>query len=344
MITERETGPASFQERERLSGAPSGSPEQCQESDNAIRGIPHADLRSGNVAHALEPKQKTVKNRPIKKPSTIVAAVHAKEFAMHKRSILSTKTPHIPESKMRAKTLLDQPLPTEENLKPWRDADEFTKLAAAATPLYQMAKSRGWELKTFTLILNKKLSDRIDNGDATALLYVRDQLTRLIPVAVGAGAEFLYGIEKAPAALANESSRRRWHLHGLIIGPAGFSASGKTPLRKALRALKGKGDSDLMFRAPGEKLERDPKSSAMGWCFYAVKNGLSVQINPALAGAYDLPPGKQTFISSPLRQEASRWHEGRMSGLTFLELIAGAADGIFDHQDPEVTRTAPKYS
>lgn len=161
---------------------------------------------------------------------------------------------------MRAKTLLDQPLPTEEKLKPWRDADEFTKLAAAATPLYQMAKSRGWELKTFTLILNKKPSDRIDNGDATALLYVRDQLTRLIPVAVGAGAEFLYAIEKAPAALANESSRRRWHLHGLIIGPAGFSASGKTPLRKALRALKGKGDSDLMFKSPGEKLERDPKS------------------------------------------------------------------------------------
>ena len=82
----------------------------------------------------------------------------------------------------------------------------------------------------------------------------------------------------------------------------------------------------------------------MRWCVYAVKNGLSVQINPALAGAYDLPPGKQTFVSSQLRQEAKRWHEGRMSGLTFPELIAGAADGIFDLQDQDVTRTAPKHS
>ncbi len=40
---------------------------------------------------------------------------------------------------------------------------------------------------------------------------------------------------------------------------------------------------------------------------------------------------------------ARRLHEGRMSGLTFPELIAGAADGIFDHQDLDVTRTAPKY-
>jgi hypothetical protein len=329
MITERETGPASFQERERLSGEPSGSPAQCQASDNPIQGIPHADLHSDNVAHAFGSKQKTVKNRLIKKPSTIVAAVHAKEFAMHKRSILSTKTPHNPESMMRAKTLLNQPLPTEEKLKPWRDVDEFTKLAAAATPLYQMAKSKGCELKTFTLILNKKLSDRIDNGDGTALHYIRDQLTRLIPESLGAGAEFLYGIEKAPSALADSSSRRRWHLHGLIIGRAGFSASGKTPLRMALQAIKGEADSDLMFQAPGEKFERDPRSSAMSWCFYAVKNGLSLQINPALAGAYDSPPGKHTFISAQLKREAKRWYTARMAGLTALEIAHDAPEGLY---------------
>lgn len=248
---------------------------------------------------------------------------------MHKRSILINKTPHIPESKMRAKTLLDQPLPTEEKLKPWRDADEFTKLAAAATPLYQMAKSKGWELKTFTLILNKKLSDRIDNGDATALLYIRDQLTRLIPEAVGAGAEFLYGIEKAPAALANESSRSRWHIHGSIIGPAGFASQGKTLLRKALQSLKGEADTDLMFQTPGAKIEQDPRHSAIRWCFYSVKNGLSAQINPALADGYDLPPGKQTFISAQLRREAKRWYRGRVAGLTFPELIQSAPEGIY---------------
>ncbi|MBW3505722.1 hypothetical protein [Pseudomonas sp. NKUCC02_KPG] len=231
---------------------------------------------------------------------------------------------------MRAKTLLDQPLPTETNLKQWRDTDEFTKLAAAATPLYWMATRRGWELKTFTLMLSKGLSNRIDDGDATALIYIRDQLTRLIPEALGAGAEFLYGLEKAPDVLADKSSRRRWHLHGLIIGPAGFSASGKTSLRRALRAIKGEADSDLMFQTPGAKIEQDPKPSAMRWCFYAVKNGLSVQINPALAGAYDLPPGKQTFISAVLKREAQRWYRGKINGLTLPRLIQEAPAGLYE--------------
>lgn len=248
---------------------------------------------------------------------------------MHKRSILTNNTPHTPRSKMRAKTLLNQPLPTEAKQKPWKRADEYTKLAEAATPLYWMAKKKGWELKTFTLILNKKLSDRIDSGDATALQYIRDQLTRLIPESVGAGAEFLYGIEKAPAALADETSRRRWHLHGLIIGPAGFSATGKTPLRMALQAIKGEADSDLMFQTPGEQIERDPRHSAIRWSFYAVKNGLSVQINPALAGAYELPPGKQTFISAQLRREAERWYRGREAGLTLPQLIQDAPIGLY---------------
>ena len=255
--------------------------------------------------------------------------MHAKEQHIHKRSILTNDSPHLPARRMRAKTLLNQPIPSETTLMPWKQANEFTKLASAATPLYWMARNRDWELKTFTLILNKELSDRIDNGDKTALQYIRDQLTRLIPKALGAGAEFLYGIEKAPAALADETSRRRWHLHGLIIGPAGFSATGKTPLRMALQAIKGEADSDLMFQAPGEQIERDPRHSAIRWSFYAVKNGLSVQIDPRLASAYDLPPGKQTFISARLKREAQRWHEGRIAGIPFHKLRQQAPAGLY---------------
>lgn len=255
--------------------------------------------------------------------------MYAKEFAMPKRSILTNDSPHIPERKMRAKTLLNQPIPSETKLKPWRQADEYTKLAAAATPLYWMAEKKGWELKTFTLMLSQELSNRIDGGDATALEYIRDQLTRLIPESVGVGAQFLYGIEKAPAVLADESCRRRWHLHGLIIGPAGFSAPGKTPLRIALKAIKGEADSDLMFKAPGEQIERDPRHAAIRWCFYSVKNGLSVQIDPTLAGAYDLPPGKQTFISARLKREAQRWYESRIAGMTVPQLIQDAPAGLY---------------
>lgn len=321
MTKEREIAPSPTQARDHLSDALT----DCLAGD-----FPQANQRADEFGLALNLKQKPVKARPVKQPSTVVAAVHAKEIAMHKSSMLSNSTPLVPSSKMRAKTLLDQPLPTETKLKPWRQADEYTKLAAAATPLYWLAKKRGWELKTFTLIINKKLSDRIDNGDATALQYIRDQLTRLIPESVGAGAEFLYGIEKAPAALADETSRRRWHLHGLIIGPARFSATGKAPLRMALQAIKGEADSDLMFQAPGAKIEQDPRHSAIRWSFYAVKNGLSVQINPALAGAYDLPPGKQTFISALLKREAKRWYTGRMAGLTTPELIQNAPKGIYN--------------
>lgn len=321
MTTEREIAPTPSLEQDHLSGELIGS---------FAASLPRAAQGADDSGFTLPPKQKTVKTRPIKKPSTTGAAVHAKEFAMHKRSILRNSTPHTPRSKMRAKTLLNQPLPTETTLKPWRQADEYTKLAEAATPLYWMAKKKGWELKTFTLILSKELSDRIDNGDETALQYVRDELTRRIPKAVGAGAQFLYGIEKAPAALADESSRRRWHLHGLIIGPAGFSAMGKTPLRIALQAIKGEADSDLMFQAPGDQIEQDPRHSAIRWSFYAVKNGLSVQINPVLAGAYELPPGKQTFISAQLRREAERWHRGREAGLTLSELIHDAPKGLYE--------------
>lgn len=330
MDTKSEIAPSFTEYPDRTPGELSAGPILPLGSIDRVTGISHADQPTNEVMPLVEKKQKTVKKRPIKKPSTTVAAMHAKEFAMQKRSILSNSTPHVPGSKMRAKTLLDQPLPTEINLKQWRDTDEFTKLAAAATPLYWMATRRGWELKTFTLMLSKGLSNRINDGDATALIYIRDQLTRLIPEAVGTGAEFLYGIEKAPAALANESSRRRWHLHGLIIGPPGFSATGKTPLRTALQAIKGEADSDLMFQTPGAKIEAGPTPSAMRWCFYAGKNGLSVQINPALAGAYDLPPGKQTFISAVLKREAKRWYAQMMVGVTVPMIIRDALEGLYE--------------
>lgn len=59
------------------------------------------------------------------------------------------------------------------------------------------------------------------------------------------------------------------------------------------------------------------------------KNGLSVMINPALTGAYDLPPEKQTFISASLRREAKRWHTGRMWGLAVPKLLQGAPEGLY---------------
>ncbi|WP_252090766.1 hypothetical protein [Pseudomonas sp. MWU13-3659] len=313
--------------------APSPSLEQAPLPDelnsSLAASLSHAAHGTEDFDLSLPLAQKPVKPRPVKKPSSVGAAVYTKEFAMPKRSILTNDSPHIPERRMRAKTLLNQPIPGDTTLNAWKQADEYVKLAAAATPLYWMAEKKGWELKTFTLILNKELSDRIDNGDETALHYIRDQLTRLIPKAVGTGAEFMYGIEKAPAALADESSRRRWHLHGLIIGPAGFSATGKTPLRTALQAIKGEADSDLMFQAPGEQIERDPRHSAIRWSVYSVKNGLSLKISPALAGAYELPPGKQTFISARLRREAKRWHEGRLAGMTFQDLLHRAPADLY---------------
>ncbi|MEE5154653.1 hypothetical protein V2J87_25200 [Pseudomonas alliivorans] len=258
-------------------------------------------------------EKKAVNFRPSKTSQSLVSMVYAKQFAMSKRSILSTATPNTPGSIYKRKTLLDQPMPNEMELKAWKHTDEFTKLAAAAAPLYEMAKSRSWELKTFTLILNKNLSDRLDNGDNTALEYIRDQMTRLIRETVDPRAEFLYGVEKTPEALADKSSRRRWHLHGAMIGPAGFEATGKTALRMKLQSLKGEADADLRFDTPGANIKRDQRASVLGWCFYSVKNGLSVEMKPSLEDEYELPPGKHTFISSQLRREAKRWHSATPS-------------------------------
>lgn len=270
--------------------------------------------------------KKPVKFRPTKTGQSLVSMVYGKEFAMSMRSILFKDTPHLPRLGYRRKTLLDQPVPNEMELKAWKHTDEFMKLAAAAAPLYEMAKARSWELKTFTLILNKNLSDRLDNGDSTALEYIRDQMTRLIRRTVDPQAEFLYGLEKAPEALANKSSRRRWHLHGAMIGPAGFSATGKTALRTKIQSIKGEADADFRFDIPGASIERDQRASVLGWCFYSVKNGLSVEIEPSLVHEYELPPGKHSFISSQLRREAKRWHEARLRGELVSELLAGAPE------------------
>ena len=294
----------------------------------AVPIIPSEVSRSSN-RKSSSVRKKPVKTPPFKRTSSVVEAVYAKQFAIAKRSILSQHPSSFPGSAYKRKTLLDQSVSNEEQLKPWKHTSEFTKLAAAADPMYWMALARSWDMKTFTLILSEALSSRIDNADATALEYIRDQMTRIVRSSVDRRAEFLYAIEKAPTALADESSRRRWHLHGLMIGPEGFSKSGKTKLRLKLRTIKGEADSDFMFKSPGEKIGADPQASARTWCVYSVKNGLTVELDPLLAKEYELPTGKQTFISSALRQETERWHKGRMSGLTALELIAGAPDRLF---------------
>lgn len=324
MTAQQETSARATSNPERLATEQQESHRaEPTEAVNAGSGDPASD-RDFSAA-----RKKPVKKPPIKKPSSVVGAVYAKALAKSKRSILGKHPSSFPGSVFRRKTLLNKPVPNEEQLKPWKHTSEFTKLAVAATPLYRMALARSWELKTFTLILSKEFSDRIDNGDRQALEYIRDQMTRIVRSTVDKRAEFLYAVEKAPAALADESSRRRWHLHGLMIGPEGFSKSGKTQLRLKLRTIKGEADSDFMFKSPGEKIGADPQASARTWCVYSVKNGLTVELDPLLAKEYELPTGKQTFISSALRQETERWHKGRMSGLTTLELIAGAPGRLF---------------
>ena len=321
--------------QQETSARATSNPERlATEQQESHRAEPTEAVNSSNCDPASDrnfsaARKKPVKKPPIKKPSSVVGAVYAKALAKSKRSILGKHPSSFPGSVYRRKTLLNKPVPNEEQLKPWKHTSKFTKLAVAATPLYRMALARSWELKTFTLILSKELSDRIDNGDRQALEYIRDQMTRIVRSTVDKRAEFLYAVEKAPAALADESSRRRWHLHGLMIGPEGFSKSGKTQLRLKLRTIKGEADSDFMFKSPGEKIGADPQASARTWCVYSVKNGLTVELDPLLAKEYELPTGKQTFISSALRQETERWHKGRMSGLTTLELIAGAPGRLF---------------
>lgn len=87
-----------------------------------------------------------------------------------------------------------------------------------------------------------------------------------------------------------------------------------------------------MFQTPGEKLDLELRSSAIRWCFYAAKNALTLELNPALVEAYDTPPGKQTHISAQLRREAERWHNGTLAGLTAPELFKVDPQGLYRPQ------------
>ena len=63
---------------------------------------------------------------------------------------------------------------------------------------------------------------------------------RLVREIVDERAEFLNTVERASAALADESSQRRMHLHGLMIGTEGISGPGKLnfDLRLALSSVR----------------------------------------------------------------------------------------------------------
>lgn len=90
-----------------------------------------------------------------------------------------------------------------------------------------------------------------------------------------------------------------------------------------------------MLQTPGEKLDLELRSSAIRWCFYATKNALTLEQNPELAEAYDIPPGKQTRISTQLRREARRWHDGTLAGLTAPALIQADRRGLYIHAQDE---------
>lgn len=260
--------------------------------------------------------QKPVNSGVMKVASKLGATVRAKQFAMAKTSILDKRDNTSQGGLQRVHTHLEQPLPKTHTFKTWRETDDNTKLMLAVDPFLNQAAALGYEVRTFTLILNAKISKRLDDGDSKALSYIRDEIVRGERRALGASL-FLYGIEKAPKGLARNDSRRRWHIHGLIAGPAGFDAPGKTPLRKAWRSLKGEADSDLMFKPTGMAPEGGTFQDALRWAVYSSKDSHSVQLDPSIADRYDLPPGKATYISAKLRKATQQHHE------TIRRLIAG---------------------
>jgi hypothetical protein len=74
MTTEREIAPTHTLEQDRLSDELTGSFTACL--SRAAHGTDDSGL-------SLPLKQKPVKPRPVKKPSSVEAAVHEKEFAMY---------------------------------------------------------------------------------------------------------------------------------------------------------------------------------------------------------------------------------------------------------------------
>lgn len=281
------------------------------------------------VAGVAATKQISVKRPRSRITPTLGAAVHSKQLTMANRSILGKSYSLSLALGERAKTYLDTAPPIATKLTTWRSCNQYTKLALAAAPLYHMAKQRDWELKAFTMILSQDLHDRLEAGDSSVLEYIKDEFKRRTSATVGK-VEFLFAFERAPEGLACEGSRRRWHIHGLIIGPKGFCSQGRdNPLRKALRVLRGDADADLMFTTPGEKKNTLALSGAQRWTVYACKNSLTVRIDPATAEMYELAPGKETYISRQLRREAERWHEGMRRGATATELVKSAQPGLY---------------
>ncbi|MEW9047651.1 hypothetical protein [Stutzerimonas stutzeri] len=253
-----------------------------------------------NADEPSELLQKPVNFGTPKHASPLVTTVLSKQFAMSETSILGKNPSNTLHTDQKPHTLLEGVQPKMFVFRSWRDTDDNHKLMLAVAPLLDRAAELSYECKAFTLILNSKLSKRLDQGDQTAPEQIRDQMVRKVREALGTAGWFLYAIEKTPAALSRDDSRRRWHLHGLMIGPAGFSAQGKTKLRRALRRIKGEADSDLMFTTPGSDIEREGFASALGWAAYCAKNKLSVRADSRLNEFYDLPAGKATYISSEL--------------------------------------------
>lgn len=253
-----------------------------------------------NADEPSELLQKPVNFGTPKHASPLVTTVLSKQFAMAETSILGKNTSNTLHTNQKPHTLLEGVQPKTFVFRSWRDTDDNHKLMLAVAPILDRATELTYECKAFTLILNSKLSKRLDQGDQTAPGQIRDQMVRKVREALGTAGWFLYAIEKTPAALSRDDSRRRWHLHGLMIGPAGFSAQGKTKLRRALCRIKGEADSDLMFTTPGSDIEREGFASALGWAAYCAKNKLSVLADSKLKEFYDLPTGKATYISSEL--------------------------------------------
>lgn len=270
-------------------------------------------LQSHALPSVLEiepvPLQKPVNFGTPKTSSPLVTAVTSKVFATAKTSILGKNVTYSPINSRKPHTLLEIVHPKTFTFRAWRENNDNHKLMLAVAPLLDRAAELHYECKTFTLILNSKLNKRLDDGDRAALEHIRDQMVRKIRKVLGPDAWFLYAIEKTPTPLAKEGSRRRWHLHGFMIGPAGFSAQGETKLRQALRFIKGEADSDLMFSTPGKDVDREGFASALRWAVYCAKNRMSVLAAPQLKDFYDLPPGKSTFISSNLLKRTRDHYE-----------------------------------
>lgn len=273
--------------------------EQSQKKRSPSLGEQQANSGK-NADERSELLQKPVNFGTPKNASPLVTTVLSKQFAMAKTSILGRNTSNTLHTNQKPHTLLEGVQPKMFVFRSWRDTDDNHKLMLAVAPLLDRAAELTYECKAFTLILNSKLSKRLDQGDQTAPEQIRDQMVRKVRDALGGDAWFLYSLEKSPAVLSKDGSRRRWHLHGLIIGPTGFAAQGQTKLRRAFCRMKGEADSDLMFTTPGTDIGREGFASALGWAAYCAKNKLAMLADSRLNEFYDLPPGKATYLSSEL--------------------------------------------